>query len=154
MSLSTASLSTAITTNTDLLDQMNSTYDANLYIGQAVQTEEQRLLSLDAHAKRDVYRLQNQTLGVVYSQGKSDFMALLTRVVLFAAMLVVATLCGTSQGMISKRTGVLIGVTIMTLAGVVVVVLISLAATRRNSVWGRFYWKNTGTNAPTNTSPT
>lgn len=137
-------LKNATVQNTDLLDQMNSTYDAHGYLSDAVASEQSRLAKLDDWAKRDVYRLQGQTLGVVYSQDKSKFLTMLTRVILFAAMLVVTVLSVTSQKIISQRTGVYFAVTITTITGVVVILLVGIAATRRNTAWGRYYWRNGG----------
>lgn len=142
--MASTELKSATTQNTDLLDQMNSTYEAHDYISDSVLTEQSRLLQLDALAKRDVYRLQGQSLSVVYAEDKSTFLTMLTRVVLFALMLVVAVLSVVAQKLISQRTGVYFAVTIMTITGVIVILLVGVAATRRNSVWSRFYWKNSG----------
>lgn len=146
--MASPALTSATSGNTDLLDQMNASYDAHNYLSHAVTSEQARLLNLDSLAKRDVYRLQGQSLGVVYSEDKSKFISLLTRVLLFASMLVVLTVSATGQNMISRRTGVIIGVAVTTIAGVIEVLLISIAATRRNSAWSRYYWNTGGATAP------
>lgn len=142
-------LASATTQNTDLLDQMNASYDAHGYLSTAVKREQSRLLHLDSLAKRDVYKLQGQSLGVVYSADKSKFISLLTRIVVFSSMLVVGIVSATAQKFISRKTGVILGVSVMTITGVVLILMISGAATRRNSSWSRYYWRNTGVITPT-----
>lgn len=138
--------------NTDLLAQMNSTFVANDYINTAVSTEQLRLSKLDAMAKRDVYRLRGTSLGVVYSEDRCNFLSMLTRVVLFGCMFVVAVLSATAQDLISRRTGVVLGVSLMVLTGVALLMLVSNAATRRNDAWGHYYWNSRSASDPTTAS--
>lgn len=134
-------LASATTQNTDLLAQMNASYNANDYIVQAVASERVRVGTLDAHAKRDVYRLQGQSLGTVYTEDQCKFLTLVTRLVLLASILVVAVVSATSQSSITRRTGIILAVFVVLIVGVGFLVLISTAATRRNNVWGHYYWK-------------
>lgn len=129
---------------TDLLAQMNSTHLAHDYISSAVSSEQSRVGKLDAMAKRDIYKLRGVSLGVVYSEGKCNFLSLLTRVILFGTMLVVAIVSITAQNFVSRRTGAVLGVFIMLLTGAVLLTLVSVAATRRNDAWGHFYWDAAG----------
>lgn len=128
---------------TDLLAQMNTSVLSNDYINKTVTLEQSRLGKLDAMAKRDVYKLRGQSLGEVYSEDKCRFLSLLTRVALFASILVIAVLSATSQDIISKRTGVFVAVAIMLLGGVALLLLVANASTRRNDAWGHYYWGNT-----------
>lgn len=135
------SLPSATTQNTDLLAQMNASYNANDYITQAVASEQARVGTLDAYAKRDVYRLQSQSLGTAYTLDHCNFLALLTRVVLLAAILVVAVVSATAQNIISRRSGIILGVVIVCVIGLNFLIQVSIAARRRNNVWGHYYWK-------------
>lgn len=139
------SLSSATTQNTDLLAQMNASYAANDFIASAVASEQVRVGTLDAHAKRDVYRLQSQSLGTAYTQDHCNFLSLLTRVVLLAAFLVVAIVSATAQNLISQRTGIILGVLVVGLIGLNFVIQVSIAARRRNNMWGHYYWKTNQT---------
>lgn len=130
----------ADSSNTDLLAQMNSTYLANDYISNAVAMEQTRVGKLDDRAKRDVYKLRGQSLGAVYTEARSNFLSLLTRVTLFACMIVVAVVSITAQEKISKRTGVVLAVLVMIITGIVFLSMVSGAAMRRNDAWGHFYW--------------
>lgn len=134
-------LASATTDNTDLLAQMNASYDANDYIVQAVDSEQERIRALNSHAKRDVYKLQGQSMGTVYTEDQCKFLTLVTRLVMLASILVVAVISATSQNRISKRTGIILAVFVVLLVGVGFLILISTAATRRNNVWGHYYWK-------------
>lgn len=134
----------AMMQNTDLLAQMNASYSSNHYMASAVLAERTRVGKLDAKAKRDVYKLREQSLGVVYSEDLSKFLTTVTRVVLLAAMLVVAVLSATSQNMITKRTGVFLGVSVVVIIGAVITLMIGNAGTRRNDSWGHYYWNVSG----------
>lgn len=134
--------------NTDLLAQMNSTHLANDYINQTVALEQSRVGKLDANAKRDVYKLRGQSLGVVYTEGRCKFLSMLTRVVLLASMIVLAVLSVTAQEIVSKRTGVVLAVVVMILTGVALLFMVSGAAQRRNDAWGHFYWGSGRKNGP------
>lgn len=126
--------------NTDLLAQMNSAYVANDYINNAVSSEQSRVGRLDAMAKRDVYRLRGQSLGVVYTSERCRFLSMLTRVLLLGSIFVIGILSVTAQDLISRRTGVFLGVLVTLLTGVALLMLVSNAASRRNDAWGHYYW--------------
>lgn len=131
---------TAMKQNTDVLAQMNSTSAANDYIYAAVTSEQDRVGLLDALAKRDVYKLREQSLGTVYTEALSKFLTKVTRLVLLGAILVIAVLSATSQSRISKRTGVVLAVLVVWLVGVYILLMVANAATRRNDDWGHYYW--------------
>lgn len=131
---------TTIMQNTDIMAQANSAYVANSYIGAAVDSEQQRVGKLDAMAKRDVYKLREQSLGVVYSAALCKFLATVTRIVLFASILIVGVLSATSQKVITGRTGVFLAVAVVIVTGISLLIMVSLAATRRNDAWGRYRW--------------
>lgn len=139
-----ATLSASTIQNTDLLAQMNAGYGASEYINQAVSTEQSRMSNLDAWAKRDVYRLRGQSLGTAHTEDRCRFLTLVTRVVLLASIIVVAVVSATSQNSISRRTGIILAVSVVLTTGAGLLALVAIAATRRNDAWGHYYWK-TGT---------
>lgn len=143
---------TTIIQNTDVMAQANSSYLANSYIGAVVDSEQQRVGKLDAMAKRDVYKLREQSMGVVYTAALCKFLATVTRMVLFASILIVGILSATAQDVITKRTGIFLAMAVVIITGVSLLAMISLAATRRNDAWGRYYWNSRASGSAVNTS--
>lgn len=132
--------------NTDVLAQMNSSMNANQYIAQIATLENARVTNLDAKAKRDVYRLREQSLSINFGEHFYSFLAIGVRVIIVSTMLVFGVLVLTATNMITPRSGVILGVLLMVVTGIIIMAMSASAAARRNDNWGHYYWNSKGVN--------
>lgn len=129
-------------TNTDILAQMNSSMNANTYVSKVATIENNRVTMLDAKAKRDIYRLREQSLSITFGEQFYTFLAIGVRVAIVASMLVFYVLVLTARKIITQRSGIFMGVSIMVITGGVIMAMSLSAASRRNDNWGHYYWKS------------
>ncbi|MEW5315135.1 MAG: hypothetical protein WDW38_006584 [Sanguina aurantia] len=126
--------------NTNLMGAINATSTSNQYLLSIVNAENKRVGRLDAEAKRDIYKLQEQSLSVVYGADLCGFLTVVVKVVLVTAMLVLAVLSMTVQKLISPRSGAILAVLVILIFGVVLFCMSTSAARRRNNGWNRYYF--------------
>lgn len=127
--------------NTDLLAQMNASWVANNYIATSVGAEKLRVKALDDKAKRDIYRLRQDSMQSERRQHALQFASQVVRIVLVAAMLVVAVILLAASSKVTSRTGVVLAIAIIAVAGAIVAMKLANVAIKRNDDWGHYYWK-------------
>lgn len=126
------------TTQTKTL--LDSNLTAYSYIKQVVGDEQKRVGKLNDLAQRDIYRLREQSLSVIYMSDFNGFIAVILKVTLAMAMLVLAVLSATAQRMITTRSGIILGVLVILVFGAIFISMCVNAASRRKDAWGHYYW--------------
>ena len=124
--------------NTNLLAQMNESYNANRYILNTLNKEDLRLSTLDSRARRDIYRLKQEDLHAVYAAQLYRFMrnlAIATLVVLLLLLLCVALY---QSDKLSFRTAVAIGSTIILVY--LIVIIANRVSIRRTTDWSSYFF--------------
>lgn len=126
--------------NADLLATMNVAQNANEYIKTTVMNEQARVNGLEDGAKRDLYRIRQHSLQTTYVADMCAFLAMLVRVLIFAAMLILGILVAHRVELLSTRLATVTSIAVASAAGVLTVTLLYAAAGRRKDAWGHFYW--------------
>lgn len=135
---------TSFEDSTALMTSINQTSTANQYLLSVVSAENARLKRLDENAQRDLYRLREQSLSVVYGADLCGFLAVVIKIVLVAAMLILGVISATAQQVVSRRSGIILSVLVTLIFGFILLCMCISAANRRNDAWGHYYW-NAGT---------
>ncbi len=128
--------------NTDLLAQMNESWNANRYIVNAVRKESGRVNRLDGQIKRDVYRLRHDKLQDTYMLKKYDFgtnIAILTTYVMLLGMIPVALW---SAGSFNATVMLFFVCLLLVFYALGIAALFMRAGHRRKGAWKQFYWKS------------
>lgn len=126
--------------NTNLMSLMNDSATSNQYLSSVLTAENARVGKLDVNARRDIYKLREQSMSVVYSADLCGFLTGLLKVILVTSMLFLAVLSATKERVITPRSGIILGVLVMLVFGGVLLSMCTNAAMRRNNAWGHYYW--------------
>jgi hypothetical protein len=126
--------------NTDLLAQMNESWNSNRYILNAVSKEKKRLEQLDTQAKRDIYLSRQAQQSADYSTNLYTF---LTRMIMFTLLTTLALLVPVAlwrDDLLSATAMLFIDSILLCIYAVAVVVLVRHAALRRQTMWDQYYF--------------
>jgi hypothetical protein len=126
--------------NTDLLAQMNESWNANAYLNSAIVGEQDRVHRADVDARRDLYRLRQQAM---YADYMSHYYDAATRVVLlsiYVTLLLLMPVALWKMGRISSGQMLLLDGILLLLYLVVLVAICARTAGRCNGAWQQFYW--------------
>lgn len=125
--------------NTNLLAQMNESYNANSYLLQSLATEDKRLSSLDDRARRDLYRLKQEDLNFVYMAQFYRFMSSMTMLTLYILVLMLLPVALWQMKRIPYAfLWIIDGVLVLIYLAIIMFNRISM---RRTTDWSAYYWK-------------
>lgn len=127
--------------NTDLLAQMNESWNANRYIADMMQSEQKRIGNLDKQAKRDLYSLRHNYQHTSWMTHYYNFVfgiLVFTLYVTFALLILAALWRSETMG---GWWLVVLGGVLLTIYAVILLILFRNTAMRRDSNWNQYYWK-------------
>ena len=127
--------------NTDLLAQMNESWNANRYILNSLDKETKRISSLDSQAKRDIYKLRQDELHLSYMGSFYDFGS---RAIIFTMFFTLLALIPVALWRADRLNGlvVIIGVGVLAvLYAIVMLFSFTNVGGRRKGAWKKYYWK-------------
>lgn len=136
-----AAMDAAYQVNTDLLAQMNESWNANRYIERGVQKESDRLTRGEVTGRKNIYALRSRELQARFAtnyNGRVAFMAALTLVVTLLALLVAAMFRAQRLGLVSLVA--ILGILIALYTVYVVYVVRQMGMMRLDSEWGKVRW--------------
>jgi hypothetical protein len=126
--------------NTDLIAQINESWNANRHINNTLNNEIKRLDNHNKVAKVDVYKMRQSELQLEYSRSayhKKSKIVIATIIMLCAVTLTVALM---GMGRISRPITIVV-CTVFLLAYILYVVsMVRDLGHRRDMDWRRFYW--------------
>lgn len=127
--------------NTDLLAQLNEGWNANRYIVNSLAIENKRVGSLDAQAKRDIYKLRQKYMYTAYMHEYYDFAIRVVMLTLYATLLLlIPAAMWKVDGMNGALFFVIDGI-LLILYLVVLIVLFRNVGDRRKNAWRQKYWR-------------
>jgi hypothetical protein len=127
--------------NTDLLAQMNESWNANRYILNSLNKETKRVSSLDTQAKRDIYKLRQDELHMSYATSYYEFGTISIIITTYFTLLALIPISLWRAG---RLPVVLVMVVVGILALLFTIVMLYrflIAGGRRKGAWRKFYWK-------------
>ena len=127
--------------NTDLLAQMNESWNANRHIARTLQKEHGRISELDKRAQVDVHRMRHHHLNNNYLRGYYSFVIKTLMTSVYATLLVMFTLALWMAGVIPTSMFILIGILILVAFFVIVIVMYRYIVYKRRTDWNHHYWK-------------
>jgi hypothetical protein len=133
--------SSAFQRNTDLLAQLNESWDANAYIRRALKAEMGRVGRLDQLSRRDVQRVRETSLYTQYAARRYAFCGNLMAFTLVVTLLVMIPASFWRVDGMSGTALVVIDGLVLVLYALVVSVMFKGVAERRLYEWDRIYWR-------------
>lgn len=127
-------------TNTDLLAQLNESWNSNAYIVQSLGAETKRVGALDNVARRDVYRLRQNEMHTVYMINYYKFA---TRVLIFTLYVTLLALIPAAIFAAGRMAmWLLVGIESILLAIylLVLIVVYYKSSIKRTTAWDKYYW--------------
>jgi hypothetical protein len=126
--------------NTDLLVQMNESWNVNSYLANSVKGETVRMNKLDNLARRDIYMLRKR---IMYADYMTNYYRMMTSVIvmaLFATLVLLIPAAMWRANRLGMKTLVVIDGIVLALFLLVMVYTFSRFATRNNEVWKQRRW--------------
>lgn len=130
--------------NTDLLAQMNESWNANSYIAKGVQNETLRISRSEAASRKDIYMLRQRGLQAryaVYYNATNTATACVTMIITLLCLLVAAMFKAQRMGMFMMV--VVLGILIVLYGLYMVSVARIVGSMRLDDEWGKFRWSMT-----------
>lgn len=131
----------AVQRDTDLLAQMNESWNANRYIYKAAENERGRLAHLDKMAKRDIQSAQQSYMMAQYGIRYHGFAVGVLMFTTFVTMLVLMPVALWRAGSLSSTGMFLIDGVLLLIYACVMILLFRDVAVRRSTNWDQYYWR-------------
>jgi heme/copper-type cytochrome/quinol oxidase subunit 4 len=125
---------------TDLLAQVNESWNSNRYIVNAVAREKQRVEQLDAQAKRDIYLSRQTQQSADYKTHLFACMVRVLIVTLIGTLLTLVPVAMWRAGALSGKALIFFVVLILAIYMVVTVIIVRNAGVRRQGQWDKYYF--------------
>ena len=127
--------------HTDLLAQMNESWNASRYIAQRASNEKKRLEKLDALSRREVYMLRQRELYAVYVADRSHAVVGILIATVAAVLLALMSAALWRAGRLGATPAVWLAVGVGLLYAVALFILLSRFTRRRRDVWDKPRWE-------------
>ena len=127
--------------NTDLLAQLNESWNANRYISKSLTTEQRRISSLDSQARKDIYRLRQESMYLDYMSRYYTFVTNVMIFTLYVTLLALLPAAMLHSGRLSMYSVATIEGILLAFYLVILFVLYRRRAQRRTTDWTRYYWE-------------
>lgn len=127
--------------NTDMLAQLNESWNANRYLFQTLATEEGRIGRMDSQAKKDIYKSRQGRMFTTYMTNYYVFATRMTIFTLYATLLILLPTALWQAQYISFFMMVTMVAVVLGVYLFVAGVMMYQAAKRRTTDWRRFYHK-------------
>ena len=137
--------------NTDLLAQMNESWNTNRFIKKSLDSEGKRIRLNNKTASRDIYKMRHEQFQLEFSTNFYKCMVKIMIVSIYAILTILVVSVLNIQGV--HIGNMLAGIIIAIVASVYVFVLVIMVkdlSQRRIMDWERYYWKNKGKNSNDN----
>lgn len=126
--------------NTDLLAQMNESWNANRYILRTLGGEEMRMKSLNTGMKRDLYKIKEEFAYAAYMTHYYRFVSGAAVFALYITMLLLIPAALWRMGRIPGLALIIVDGIILVFFLIMLIIIFRVAATRRLGAWDQFYW--------------
>ena len=126
--------------NTDLLAQLNESWNTNKYLVTNVKSEATRINKLDNQARRDIYMFRHKVLYADYTTRYYNMMSGILVLALYTTLLLLLPAAMWRANRLGLRTLYVIDGTILLLFLIVLVCIVARFATRSNDVWKQRRW--------------
>ena len=126
--------------NTDLLAQMNESYNANVYLQKSLTSEKSRVGEADTRAKRELYRLRQKAMFTDYMANYYDMASGAVIMTLYVTLLLLFPVALWKAGRISHTQLFILDGVLLALYAVVMVALFAKTGGRRKTAWKQYYW--------------
>jgi cation transport ATPase len=126
--------------NTDLIAQLNESWNANRHINNTLNNEIKRLDNHNKVAKVDIYKMRQSEMQLEYSHSsyqKKTRIAIATIIMVCTVTLVVALM---GMGRISRPITIILCTVILLAYVLYVISMVRDLGRRRDMDWRRFYW--------------
>lgn len=126
--------------NTEMLGQMNESYNANKYIKTALDVEHERIHKLHEQARREVYKAQQRHMSTHHRAQYNFFLARVFTYTLFVTMFVSLLFAAWMQDHLSLTTFIAISVLTLLIYAVMLTLFFNANTRRRQVHWKQYYW--------------
>lgn len=128
--------------NTDLIAQMNESWNKNRHFNLTLQTESERLSKGNKTAMVDVYKMRQEELQLEYSRHYAKAMTKIMLLTIFSIALMAIVVALYRIGKIKKMLVVILAVVIAFYYTISVLSQVGALARRRALDWERYYWQS------------
>jgi ABC-type multidrug transport system fused ATPase/permease subunit len=133
--------------NTDLLAQMNESYNSNRFINRALTSEQARVGDLASRAKRDVYKVHQQSQHNNYAVEYYGFLGRVMVLTTFATVLVLMPIAALRAHSLGTSAAVGLVTLVLAVYAVAMVIAFRNVGSRRETAWNQYYFKAGGLQA-------
>ena len=126
--------------NTDLLAQMNESWNTNRYILNSVSREKARMTQLDTQAKRDVYLVRQVQQSANYQIGHNSFLTYIVMFTLVVTLLILIQVSLWREGVMSSTAMVSVNSVLVVIYAVGLIVAFRNVGSRRQTHWDHYYF--------------
>lgn len=125
---------------TDMLAQMNESYNANQYISKNLNSEWNRIADLDVKTKRDINKVRQKYLYALYMVNEYKFRVTIVKMWLFWVLVCLSLECLRSQGAISGIVLAVVSFVLLVAMLIAMVIMYRMQLRRRKYQWNKFYF--------------
>jgi hypothetical protein len=130
---------------TDMLAQLNESWNANRYIMDSVNIEHDRIKRVDTQTKNDIYKMRQGTAYNTYMEEYYKYVSGILTLTMFVTLLLLIPAAMWRNNDMTTAWVVIIDGIVMVLYVIILLFIVITMARRRKTNWNKYYWKISST---------
>jgi hypothetical protein len=127
---------------TDMLAQLNESYNANRYIVESTNAEHERIKRVDSLTKNDIYKMRQGVAYTTYMEQYYKFVTGLLTLTMFVTLLLLIPASMWRKNELGTAYMVVIdGIVLFLYIIILFFIVLSMARRRKTAGWDKYYWK-------------